>query len=66
MHPIFGPCFTRLLPSYLQGNILTVAVENTGRADVDVTVQSSRMKNILTRADQRGEAWNVHEWDLAS
>jgi peptide/nickel transport system substrate-binding protein len=34
--------------------------------DVDVTVQTSRMKNVLTRADQRGEAWNVHEWDVAN
>lgn len=33
--------------------------------DVEVTVTSSRMRNVLTRAAQRGEAWNVHAWDVA-
>jgi peptide/nickel transport system substrate-binding protein len=32
--------------------------------DVEVTVASSRMKNIRTRTSGHGETVNVHEWDL--
>lgn len=34
--------------------------------DVEVTVMTTRMKNVLTRGDQQGEAWNAHEWDVAN
>jgi ABC-type transport system substrate-binding protein len=32
--------------------------------DVEVTVTTSRLVNVMTRGDQMGEAWNAHEWDV--
>lgn len=34
--------------------------------DVEITMTSTRIKNVATRGDQTNEAWNAHEWDVAS
>jgi len=32
--------------------------------DVEVTVTSSRLRNVPTRSGAFGETWNVHEWQV--